>query len=184
MRTAVGAVAAAATALTLGAGTGAGAASAATSVGDAVVWPDTGTPVSLPMGTAIAGLPVTAESRDGYQRSSFKHWVDADRDGCSTRSEVLIDEGASPPSVGPRCALSGGIWLSYYDMKPVTDPRGLDIDHMVPLAEAWDSGASGWTSERRQDYAKQPLQGRSGPGELAAPGRGRALPVPDGLGDG
>lgn len=35
-----------------------------------------------------------------------------------------------------------------------SDPAGaLDIDHMVPLAEAWDSGASGWTAARREAYA-------------------------------
>ncbi|MFH9229023.1 HNH endonuclease family protein [Streptomyces lydicus] len=37
--------------------------------------------------------------------------------------------------------------------KTVTDARKLDIDHVVPLAEAWDSGASKWTSERREKYA-------------------------------
>lgn len=37
------------------------------------------------------------------------------------------------------CKLSGGRWLSYYDGQAVTDPAKLDIDHMVPLAEAWDS---------------------------------------------
>lgn len=50
-------------------------------------------------------------------------------------------------------ALTGGTWTSYYDETKVTDARKLDIDHMVPLAEAWDSGASEWTAERRQAYA-------------------------------
>ncbi len=44
-------------------------------------------------------------------------------------------------------------WLSYYDDTVVEGPSGLDIDHMVPLAEAWDSGASQWTAARRQAYA-------------------------------
>ncbi len=35
----------------------------------------------------------------------------------------------------------------------VTNPKGLDIDHMVPLAEVWDSGASQWTAARREAYA-------------------------------
>lgn len=46
-----------------------------------------------------------------------------------------------------------GNWYSYYDGQTLTDPKGLDIDHMVPLAEAWDSGASQWRPARRQDYA-------------------------------
>ncbi|CAL9674121.1 hypothetical protein SUDANB176_07636 (plasmid) [Streptomyces sp. enrichment culture] len=35
----------------------------------------------------------------------------------------------------------------------VTSASGLDIDHMVPLAESWDSGASAWTAQRREAYA-------------------------------
>jgi hypothetical protein len=49
--------------------------------------------------------------------------------------------------------LGGGRWLSYYDGVSVTSASGLDIDHMVPLAEAWDSGASAWTAQRREQYA-------------------------------
>ncbi|MGA5558819.1 HNH endonuclease family protein [Streptomyces lavendulocolor] len=109
--------------------------------------------VTMPLGQAIALLPRAAESRDGYTRSSFKHWVDADRDGCNTRAEVLINEAIEPPTVGARCALTGGVWWSMYDEQQVTAASALDVDHMVPLAEAWDSGASGWTATRRQAYA-------------------------------
>jgi len=35
----------------------------------------------------------------------------------------------------------------------VTSASGLDIDHMVPLAESWDRGASAWTAQRREAYA-------------------------------
>ncbi len=88
-----------------------------------------------------------------YQRTSFRHWIDEDRDGCSTRNEVLIAESRKPVEKGDRCKILSGEWHSYYDQQTVTDPRGLDIDHIVPLAEAWDSGASQWTKERRQAYA-------------------------------
>ncbi|MFD6287510.1 HNH endonuclease family protein [Streptomyces sp. NPDC060205] len=47
----------------------------------------------------------------------------------------------------------GGEWYSYYDGVTLTAPGGLDIDHLVPLAEAWDSGASAWTPARRHAYA-------------------------------
>jgi hypothetical protein len=46
-----------------------------------------------------------------------------------------------------------GDWYSLYDGLTFTDPAELDIDHMVPLAEAWDSGASSWDAARRQAYA-------------------------------
>ncbi|GAB2607038.1 HNH endonuclease family protein [Streptomyces capparidis] len=109
--------------------------------------------ISLPLRAAIDELPVAEENRAGYQRSSFRHWVDADRDGCTTRAEVLLEEAVDPPHVTGRCTLSGGAWFSWYDDTEVTDARGLDIDHLVPLAEAWDSGASGWSAARREAYA-------------------------------
>ncbi|MDN3058960.1 HNH endonuclease family protein [Streptomyces sp. SRF1] len=109
--------------------------------------------VTTTLREAIHTLPVAAEDRTGYQRTAFKHWVDADTDGCNTRAEVLISEAIEPPTVSGRCTLSGGIWHSYYDNADVQDARGLDIDHMVPLAEAWDSGASTWSAQERQDYA-------------------------------
>ena len=126
-----------------------------------LVLPLTSTPASahqlrsdaLPMAAAVDLLPSAAESREGYQRTGFKHWVDADRDGCSTRAEVLIEESRVQPTIEPGCKVTAGQWYSFYDGVTVTTPGGLDIDHMVPLAEAWDSGASTWTPERREAYA-------------------------------
>ncbi|MEU8364941.1 HNH endonuclease family protein [Nonomuraea sp. NPDC048882] len=102
---------------------------------------------------AVADLPVTAEGRTGYKRTSFRHWVDGDGDGCSARNEVLIAEAIDKPAQGAQCKLSGGIWYSYYDDTIVDNASKLDVDHMVPLAEAWDSGASAWDAKKRQDYA-------------------------------
>ncbi|MDK1474612.1 HNH endonuclease family protein [Streptomyces sp. 549] len=106
-----------------------------------------------PLGEALEQLEVAEEKRDGYDRRLFKHWTDADGDGCDTRREVLIAEAVSPPEQGDRCAISGGEWLSYYDGETVTDAAKLDIDHMVPLAEAWDSGAHSWDDDRRERFA-------------------------------
>ncbi|HEY0951174.1 HNH endonuclease family protein [Nocardioides sp.] len=102
---------------------------------------------------AIADLPTAAESRSGYSRDLFRHWVDADGDGCDTRDEVLIAEAEEAPTVGASCALSGGRWYSYYDGVSQTSASALDIDHLVPLAEAWDSGAGSWSNATRQAYA-------------------------------
>jgi hypothetical protein len=108
---------------------------------------------SAPLSQAITDLPTAAESRAGYSRDLFKHWVDADGDGCDTRDEVLISEAEEAPSVGSGCAISGGRWFSYYDGVSQTSASALDIDHMVPLAEAWDSGAGSWSSATREAYA-------------------------------
>jgi hypothetical protein len=108
---------------------------------------------SAPLMTAISDLPVATENRTGYGRDLFPHWIDADGDGCSTRNEVLIAEADDPVTVGSGCSLSGGRWFSYYDRVSWTNPSDIDIDHMVPLAEAWDSGARTWTTSVRQSYA-------------------------------
>ncbi len=108
---------------------------------------------SAPLQTAVADLSVATEVRTGYDRALFQHWIDADGDGCSTRNEVLLAEADDPPTVSGTCTLSGGRWYSYYDRVSWTNTSDLDIDHMVPLAEAWDSGARTWTSTVRRDFA-------------------------------
>jgi len=120
-----------------------------------------GETVTMSVPEAIASLPVHEEDRTGYQRTSFKHWVDADRDGCSTRQEVLLEEAVAAPEQGPRCLISGGQWYSEYDATYVDNARSLDIDHRVPLAEAWDSGASAWTAGEREAYANDLGDSRS-----------------------
>jgi hypothetical protein len=105
---------------------------------------------SAPLNTAIGSLTVATEVRTGYLRSKFKHWVDADGDGCSTRLEVLDIESETSVTCSN---LSGGRWFSYYDRVSWTDSGRVDIDHMVPLAEAWDSGARSWTAAQREAYA-------------------------------
>lgn len=117
--------------------------------------------ISQPLRTMIANLPVAAEVRTGYSRSLFPHWIDANSNGCNTRYEVLIAEATTRPTVGSGCSLTGGRWYSYYDGASYTSPSSLDIDHMVPLAEAWDSGARSWTTSRRQLFANDLGDARS-----------------------
>jgi hypothetical protein len=119
----------------------------------AVASPATAATVSKPLRTLIADLPVATEVRTGYNRDLFPHWIDADSDGCNTRYEVLIAEAVTAPSVGSGCTLTGGRWYSYYDGAYWTLPADLDVDHFVPLAEAWDSGARNWTTAQRQSFA-------------------------------
>ncbi|MFK4801699.1 HNH endonuclease family protein [Streptomyces sp. MPA0124] len=114
---------------------------------------DPGTSHTLPVRSLLAVLPVKDETRTGYQRDAFKHWIDADKDGCNTRSEVLLEEAVNAPERTGRCTLTGGTWYSPYDDTYVQGARGLDIDHLVPLAEAWDSGAGEWTAAEREAYA-------------------------------
>ena len=112
---------------------------------------------------AIDSLKVADEVRLGYVRTKFKHWITISRPGqigCDSRKSVIIDEAIIKPTIGKDCALSGGKWLSIYDNTIVTDAGKLDVDHMVPLAEAWDSGASLWTDLQRQQYANDMVDAR------------------------
>lgn len=99
------------------------------------------------------GLRIEPERGDGYNRDLFRHWVDADGDGCDTRKEVLITESLEPVQTGSSCAILSGRWYSIYDNTETTDSSRFDIDHVVALKEAWDSGAWNWSADQRRDFA-------------------------------
>ncbi len=106
-------------------------------------------------------IKVSQDRLTGYNRSLFKHWIDADKDGSDTRAEVLIEEAIVKPKIGKKCAFTGGKWLSPYDGKSTTKASDLDIDHVVPLAEAWRSGAWAWSATKRQAYANDLEESKS-----------------------
>jgi hypothetical protein len=96
-------------------------------------------------------LRVGPERRAGYDRDKFRLWIDADGDCLDTRAEVLTQESRAP--VTGDCTIETGRWYSYYDAVTWTHASDVDIDHLVPLAEAWDSGARTWTAKTRERYA-------------------------------
>ena len=106
---------------------------------------------------AVSAIPAAEESNTGYDRTLFRHWTDANGDCQNARAEVLISEAESGTTLtyttSSRCTVSTGRWFSYYDRVSWTSAADVDIDHMVPLAEAWGSGAHGWTSTRRELFA-------------------------------
>lgn len=101
---------------------------------------------------AVDILAIEPEDRRTYKRSFFgKGWADLDADCQDTRAEVLARESLVPVAKG--CRVLGGTWLSYYDNKTWTRSFEVQIDHLVPLAEAWDSGAYAWDAGTRLRYA-------------------------------
>jgi len=117
----------------------------------------------IPLADAIGRLTISPEHTGGYDRAAFRHWtsgLDPD-DGCDTREELLLAEAVEPPTKGAGCKLTGGEWLSYYDEVTVTDPRSLDVDHVVPLEEGWSSGAHAWDADRREAFANDLTAPRS-----------------------
>ncbi len=94
-------------------------------------------------------------SAEAYDRDTWPHWVDADGDCQDTRTEVLVAESEITVSFtdARSCKVATGRWRCPYTDRTVTDPRLLDVDHLVPLAHAHKAGAAAWDRARRQAYA-------------------------------
>ncbi|WP_433330717.1 HNH endonuclease family protein [Spirillospora sp. CA-294931] len=100
----------------------------------------------------LSAIRTAAEgSSTGYSRDKFPHWITISGT-CNTRETVLKRDGTSVVT-GSDCYPTSGRWYSPYDGATWTVASDIDIDHMVPLAEAWRSGASSWTTSRRQQFA-------------------------------
>jgi hypothetical protein len=113
--------------------------------------------------TTLDGLKVSQPgSMSGYSREKFPHWSKANKFGwdppqssCDAREAALIRDGEDV-EVGSECKVKSGTWLDPYTDKTYTNPSDIDTDHIVPLANAWRSGASSWDNEARERYANDP----------------------------
>ncbi|MCX5437066.1 MULTISPECIES: HNH endonuclease family protein [unclassified Streptomyces] len=102
--------------------------------------------------TYLSELTVKAEgSSDGYSRDLFPHWI-TQSGACNTREVVLKRDGTNV-SQDSSCAATSGSWYSEYDGATWSAAADVDIDHIVPLSEAWKSGANAWTTAQRQGFA-------------------------------
>ncbi|MCA1222631.1 HNH endonuclease family protein [Streptomyces sp. 8L] len=99
----------------------------------------------------LADLKVATENRTGYERSLFHTWITISGT-CDTREYILKRDGTNV-TTDASCKATAGTWKSVYDGATWTAASDLDIDHLVPLAEAWDSGASAWTAAQREAFA-------------------------------
>ena len=119
--------------------------------GPALAYPPT-PPSASTAATELASLTVKAEgSTSGYSRDLFPHWINQSGT-CDTREQVLKRDGTGV-TVNSSCQPTAGRWYSVYDATWIEQSSGIDIDHIVPLAEAWKSGANAWTTARRQEFA-------------------------------
>jgi hypothetical protein len=104
---------------------------------------------------------------EGYVRDAFgSDWVDTDHDDCNQRDDVLLRDavpGTAKVAQQGACDhdVLAGTWhdpytgrtLRFTDLKDLAQAEAIQIDHVVPLAEAWVSGARGWSRDRREVFA-------------------------------
>lgn len=117
-----------------------------------------GTPDAVTARTKLAALAVAAPVRvDGYVRDCDKGaacvfgqpWADVDGDGCDQRSQVLARDLANVVQKKGRCGVQSGELQDPYTGETITSVSKIQIDHVVPLAEMWRTGAASWTVDRR-----------------------------------
>ena len=110
----------------------------------------------------LQGITVERERPAGYSRALFEHWRDVDGDGCDSRDQVLRRDSVTLPQFDPiDCDVIAGDWISPYDGARWSDPSRVDIDHVVALKEAWDSGAWAWSASMRRAYANDTSDSRT-----------------------
>jgi len=124
-----------------------------------------------PSDTALAllgTLEVKGRSaKTGYDRAAFgQAWMDVDRNGCDTRNDILRRDLENvvlkPNSNG--CAVMSGTLDDPFTGRDLKFERGVNtslevqIDHMVALSDAWQKGASSWSTRRLAKFANDPLE--------------------------
>lgn len=105
-------------------------------------------------GAVLDSLLVAPEGSDTrYERDTFEHWIQQPGGRhCDTRETVLRRDGHGV-RVNTACTAISGVWTSVYTGQDVTDSSDVDVDHLVPLAEAWRSGAAAWDARSREQFA-------------------------------
>jgi hypothetical protein len=99
-----------------------------------------------------------ASHEDSYERDAFgSGWRDADGDCQDTRAEVLIEESEVDVSftTADECRVRDGLWRSPWSGVENTEATLVQVDHMVPLANAWRSGAWAWSRAERVTFANE-----------------------------
>ncbi len=92
-----------------------------------------------------------------YNRKDWKHWVDSDHNCLNTRSEILKLRSRGTVSFNKKgCTVISGVWDDYYYPEVHTNAKKVDIDHLIPLKNAHQTGGSAWNKIEREVFANDP----------------------------
>ena len=114
--------------------------------------PTAAPPPAVSLAITVAPIPADIPA---YSRSHWKHWTDDDGDCQDARQEALLSESLVAVTFESerKCRVATGRWYGAFAGVYVEAPGDLDIDHLVPLKNAHDSGGWAWSAERKQEYA-------------------------------
>jgi hypothetical protein len=122
-------------------------------------------PAGQPAAAVLATLPVKGRApMTGYDRDQFgPAWADVDHNGCDTRDDVLARDltGTAFKPGTHDCVVASGTLADPYTATTIAFVRGdgtsVDIDHVVALGDAWQTGAFAWNLAKRTALANDPL---------------------------
>lgn len=102
----------------------------------------------------VLGLVAGSSGEQGYKRSDWKHWVRLPDSCQTTRTAVVVRDARSVEFLdSEQCRVKRGRWVDPYSGQEVTDPKQLDVDHVIPLQWAHAHGGASWSKEQKQAYA-------------------------------
>jgi Protein of unknown function (DUF1524) len=120
-----------------------------------------------PAQAKLATIPIKGRApKTGYTRAQFgSAWIDTDKNGCDQRNDILKrDLTAETFQAGTKnCVVLTGTLADKYTGKTIKFVRGVktstavQIDHIIPLSDAWQKGAQKLTAEQRKQLANDPL---------------------------
>ena len=107
----------------------------------------------------LFSVSAALSSQGRYVRAEWGVWADLDGDCQNTRQEILIRDSLVPVTFAtPRkCRVVTGLWLCPYTGRTLTRATDIDIDHVIPLAYAYDHGGQAWSRAKKIKFANDPF---------------------------
>jgi hypothetical protein len=89
-----------------------------------------------------------------YNRKTWDHWIDEDKNCLNTRAEILKKRSIGEVNLSKKgCSVVSGLWEDYYYPEKHQLAKDVDIDHLVPLKNAHDSGGFAWSENQKREFA-------------------------------